>query len=265
MKRWIQPQSSIELKLRIPWDSNTAKGFTAALVLVGLLLLLSWKMPIPSHPPRAVHYEVLATVNFGLGDGSGGSKGNLSPEGLRRQALQTSPALVDAATPAARSATKKRRKTPSAEGGKIVPIAGKQESKAPSKDTLHGDAKHGTGSAEKLAGDREGSSSATGRGSSGTGTGSGLGFGEIDWGGGGGAIVVKKVIPTAPEGLSRSTIVKLRFVVSPQGEVIDVRPIVRGIPEAENAAIRALRQWRFRPFSSDSPVIGLITFRFDVN
>lgn len=266
MKRSYHPPSGFELRLRIPWDSNTAKGFAAALLLLVLLALLVDMLPAPSPQPSTLPYDVLATITLGPGDGSGQSKGNLTLEGARLRAPRVAQPLADAERASVRSymprTTKQRSNT---EGGKFVPVTSdrRREHSTP-RDTASA-RDHSTGSATQTSGDRDGTISGSGRGTKGSGSGTGLGYGDIEWGGGGSAIVVRKVIPSAPDGLLRSTIVKLRFVVSPDGDVIDVRPLVRGVPEAESAAIRALRQWRFRPLRTDSPVVGIITFRFDVN
>ena len=258
-------QNGVELRLRIPWDSNTAKGFIAAVAFLVLIGLLVGTLPPSKEQPSVLPYEVLATINFGASDGTGAQKGNLTSEGLSQLARRTAAPLEDAERPRSSSVqTRSHRITPKEGDGspRLIASTTKPISNAP--DTL---AARGTddGSGMQTRGDMKGSPLGTGRGTSGSGSGAGLGYGDIEWGGGGSAIVVRKVIPSAPETLTRSTIVKLRFVVSSQGDVVDVRPIVRGAPEAENAAIRALRQWRFRPQRSDSVLIGVITFRFDVN
>ncbi len=263
MQRYTE-QSKLELRVRIPWDSNTAKGFGAAVSLLALLGLLVGTLPPPKEKPPMLPYEVLATVNFGAGDGSGRSKGNLSPEGLMQRARRSAALLEDAQRSAPRVRRPARRISPTQEGGRLTPVASDATRGLRAQDSVTG-RNAADGNSRSTIGDRHGSVEGTGRGTSGSGQGAGLGLGDIDWGGGGGAIVVRKVIPTAPENLARSTIVKLRFLVSPQGDVIDVRPLVRGAPEAENAAIRALRQWRFRPLKADSVLVGIITFRFDVN
>ncbi|MCX8050607.1 MAG: energy transducer TonB [Chlorobi bacterium] len=264
MKRSIEQYPSLELRVRIPWDSNTAIGFAASLVLLGLLALLVWFIPTPSQKPSTLPYEVLATITFGDGDGTGRSKGNLSPEGLAYRSHRTAQQLADAANASRRRARTSKKIRAVQDGGKFVSISQREVQRPSRRDTADAREKS-SGTAERSIGDRDGSPEGSGRGTKGSGAGSGLGFGDIEWGGGGSAIVVRKVIPSAPENLSRSTIVKLRFTVSPGGDVIDIRPLVRGIPEAEAAAIRALRQWRFRPLASDTPVVGIITFRFDVN
>jgi TonB family protein len=266
MKRSLEQTAGIELRLRIPWDANTAKGFAGALMLLAVLAFFVGVLPAPSPTPPTVPYDVLATITLGPGDGTGQSKGNLTLEGIKLRAPKTAQPLADAE----RSASRTRRvisrtNPPTSEGGRIVPVAHSERTKTSRTDTASARDQSKGGTAPQTSGDRTGNTDGTGRGAQGTGSGAGLGYGDIEWGGGGSAIVVRKVLPVAPEGLSRSTIVKLRFVVSPDGDVIDVRPMVRGVPEAESAAIRALRQWRFRPLTSSGPVVGIITFRFDVN
>lgn len=265
MRRYADQSTSVELRLRLPWDSNTAKGFAGALLLLSLLLLLIGILPQPAEKQKTLPYEVLLTVNFGAGDGTGGNKGNLSPEGIALRQARPAPALSDASKAASHPTRLQRKQANNPDGGKFVAMSTNHPQKQTStRDTAHAK-EQSDGTAEVSRGNHSGRDDGTGRGTHGQGSGAGLGFGDIDWGGGGGAVVVRKVIPTAPEGLSRSTIVKLRFVVSPQGEVVDIRPVIRGAPEAEHAAMRALRQWRFRPLQSNTPVVGLITFRFEVN
>ncbi len=266
MKRITDQKPEIELRLRIPWDSNTAKGFACALLLLALLALLVELVPLHSSKPTTLPYDVLATIKLGDDDGTGQSKGNLSPEGIKLRATKSSQPLEDAERPATVRTRNTRTKTQptTVEGGRFNPIARDSRHTPRTRDTATA-RESSSGSGTTARGDRDGSSSGSGRGTTGSGSGLGLGYGDIEWGGGGSAIVVRKVVPTVPDGLSRSTIVRLRFVVSPEGDVIDIRPVVRGVPEAENAAIRALRQWRFRPLSGDNPVVGIITFRFDIN
>lgn len=261
-------QSHLELKLRIPWDSNTAKGFAGALALIALLGLLLTMLKPDVPKPSVLPYEVLATINFGAGDGTGLSAGNLSAEGIRLQADRKAPRLADAThkqiTPQSPRSVHTRSNP---EGGRIVPVSSnnKAHMKDPTSAGRYDASVKITDGTQTAVGEPEGTTDGSGRGIKESGSGMGLGYGDIEWSGGGSAIVVRKVIPTAPDGLSRSTIVKLRFVVSPRGEVIDVRPLIRGVPEAESAAMRAIRLWRFRLRKSDSTLVGVITFRFDVN
>lgn len=265
MRRYADQLRGIELRLRLPWDTNTATGFGGALLLLAVLLLFVSILPHPAEKRTTLPYDVLLTVNFGAGDGTGGNKGNLSPEGVAISLPHTAPSLTDASRAASHTTRVQRKQSSNPEGGKFVPLSTNYPKKQTSSRDTAIAKEHAEGTAEVSRGDHSDRVDGTGRGTRGQSSGAGLGFGDIDWGGGGGAVVVRKVIPAAPEGLSRSTIVKLRFVVSPQGDIVDIRPVIRGVPEAENAAIRALRQWRFRPLQSNTPVVGLITFRFEVN
>lgn len=60
--------------------------------------------------------------------------------------------------------------------------------------------------------------------------------------------------------------IKIRITVDPQGRVKQAFPLVKGnSPALEQAAIGALRQWRFNPLPANAPQVdqtGAVTFRF---
>jgi len=72
-------------------------------------------------------------------------------------------------------------------------------------------------------------------------------------------------LPEYPSGLSRSALVKLRFVIMPDGVVAKVVPVMKGDATLEKAAIAAFRQWRFNALPRNAvqkEQRGTITFRF---
>ncbi|MAE71266.1 MAG: hypothetical protein CME06_12465 [Gemmatimonadetes bacterium] len=75
--------------------------------------------------------------------------------------------------------------------------------------------------------------------------------------------IVSRVIPRFPPGVRRSGRVRLRFVVRPDGIVGDIVPEVRIDPVFEEAAIRALREWRFEP-EAERRDRGAVTFVFEL-
>lgn len=60
--------------------------------------------------------------------------------------------------------------------------------------------------------------------------------------------------------------IKIRITVDPQGRVKQAFPLVKGnSPALEQAAMGALRQWRFNPLPANAPQVdqtGAVTFRF---
>ena len=105
---------------------------------------------------------------------------------------------------------------------------------------------------------------ASGLGSRGKGKGKGDGFGEIDWGGGGGRIVLNKVLPKFPDNVKSSSQIVLQFKVLSDGTVVSVIPIQKADPELEEAAIKALKKWRFNPLPDGQKeiMVGRIPLTF---
>lgn len=73
--------------------------------------------------------------------------------------------------------------------------------------------------------------------------------------------VLHREIPSYPEGVRKEVRVVLDFVVRPDGSVGEVVPIRRLEPALDEAAVEAMRRWRFapKPGSADS---GRVTFVF---
>ena len=72
-----------------------------------------------------------------------------------------------------------------------------------------------------------------------------------------------KVEPLYPDLLKRrniSGVVRIQITVSVKGEVKNIK-VMGGHPMLANAAIEALKQWRFEPASEEST--GIVEFRFD--
>ena|GEM_PF-1096229 len=77
--------------------------------------------------------------------------------------------------------------------------------------------------------------------------------------------IVRSILPEYPEGVERDVELLFRFSVTPAGDVTAVRPLQKGEPILEEAAITALRQWRFQPLPKESPQANqeaVITFKF---
>ncbi|MBC7185611.1 MAG: TonB family protein [Calditrichaeota bacterium] len=77
--------------------------------------------------------------------------------------------------------------------------------------------------------------------------------------------ILYKVIPEYPHGLQREAVVRVRFVVLPDGSVGEMVPVLKGDATLESITLQALRQWRFNPLPPGAPqkeVTGIITFRY---
>ncbi len=72
---------------------------------------------------------------------------------------------------------------------------------------------------------------------------------DIDWGGKGTRRIYSFNIPSYPEGVQKEVDIRLRFTILPDGTVGTIIPQTKADTKLENAAINALRQWRFEPLS----------------
>ena len=247
-------------ELQIPWNANTARSFGLALLVNAALLWLFFEYANFSVTPRELELpdRVPTLIVFGLGDGTGLSKGNLEKEGAKRAGRETATPLEDAERAPERA---KRAENTSSEHPNAIPRIvdeTRAETSSPQKD----DAREGK---------RDIGSSITnpdeagrGLGDFGGGAGKGEGFGDVEWGGGGNRVVLQKKLPDYPRGVNRSVEVRLKFTVSPDGRVFDVLPIKQGEPALAVRAINALKQWRFGPINEQKDMFGFITFTFRI-
>ena len=75
--------------------------------------------------------------------------------------------------------------------------------------------------------------------------------------------VKSKVTPSYPEiarKMNLSGVVKLEVTVAPNGAVKDTK-VIGGNPILVNAAVDAVKRWRFEPASDEST--GVVEFKFD--
>lgn len=248
-----------EIRVNIPWDPNTAKGFGITLILMaGFLLLLS---QFHYEPPTYTRYKIervpLELINLGDGDGTGMSKGNLSKEGSAHKGRKPQSNLHDAEIAAKTKRSRSSEMEDPTDAGNLKPV-NTMSSDEKNKDSEKGFDKRNVGS-------NDGSESGTGLGDIGSGSGSGLGFGEIEWGGGGSRIVIHKKLPKYPDGVNTSARIRIKFTVSKNGNVTQMIPLQKGHPVLENAAMNALKQWRFNPLKEDKEMYGIITFTFTLS
>lgn len=248
------------INLKFPWDSNTARGFGISVAITFLCVLLSPLFYI--EPPSAArNFEIktipLELLNFGDGDGTGVSKGNLTKEGKAFQGKAPASELEDAKIAAKTRIEKSVSDIDPMQTQNLNPVRelATAEKGKPSE----------RGDASRNVGNPSGSPEGYGLGEEGYGKGKGLGFGDIEWGGGGNRIVLYKKLPTYPPGVNTAAQIKIRFVVLADGTVGSTMPMQKGDPALERAAIEALRQWRFNPLKEHKEMVGIITFTFKLS
>ena len=79
--------------------------------------------------------------------------------------------------------------------------------------------------------------------------------------------IVRSILPEVPGGVERDMELRFQFGVTPAGEVTAIAPLQKGEPALEEAALTALRQWKFQPLPQESPQenqVAVITFRFRI-
>lgn len=244
------------LNINIPWDSNTAKGFIAAVLILILFFFISPYIKLDDKPTLREHTTVpIELLILGSGDGTGRRSGNLTAEGARSKGQNPTINIEDAQKTPNDVNNKKSTSTNTDLATDFKPVDKMSGEKNPSKVS---------GSDTKNVGDnKNGDDFGSGLGSKGSGKGAGDGFGDIDWGGGGNRVVLEKPLPKFPNGVRTSGQIVLRFKVLPDGTVTSVVPLQKADPELEFAAVQALKKWRFNPLKEDSPVmIGTIPLTF---
>jgi TonB family protein len=193
-------------------------------------------------------------LNFGNGDGTGMSKGNLSEEGMMHKGKAPGNELEDASTAAKTRVVKNFSPDDPTSTSNLVP-----KNILPSSEKTK---EQENGSGTTNTGSNLGSLTGTGLGDKGFGPGKGTGFGDIEWGGGGNRTVLQKSLPKYPQGTRYAAQIKIKFTVASDGTVTTMIPLQKGDPTLEKAAMNALRQWRFNPLAQKKDMIGIITFTF---
>lgn len=247
-----------QINIKLYWEPNTGRGFIISLgIFFSMVLFVS---TCNFEPPILPKYESplipLELINFGMGDGTGLSKGNLSQEGVARKGKQPSNQLEDASVSVPKINSPPSQIDNPTLAKDIKPV--NELSSAEGKNTNFG-------SGAKDIGKPNGSEFGTGLGEIGGGVGAGLGLGDIEWGGGGNRIVLYKVLPKYPPGYNVSAQIKIKFTVSPEGIVTSMLPLQKGDPVLERVAMEALRQWRFNRLKENKEMYGIITFTFRVS
>ena len=70
-------------------------------------------------------------------------------------------------------------------------------------------------------------------------------------------------LPTYPQGINKTAVIRLKFQVFPNGTVGEILPMRKGNTILENVAINALKEWQFIPLEQEAPQVmqgGVITF-----
>ncbi|MCL2040298.1 MAG: energy transducer TonB [Bacteroidetes bacterium] len=243
-------------QIAFPFNKNAFVGLCIATPLVlGLVFLLYfWKDIAPDQRAIEYNYVPIILLNFGSGDGTGQSKGNLSAEGVAHKGQNPATTLNDAEISTTTRRSNQESLTDPTQSSNIQP---KTELTSTSNNTTND-----MGNSTRNIGLNDGSIDGSGLGNRGRGLGLGDGFGDIEWGGGGNRIVLTKKPPRFPTGANISGEVKLKFIVKPDGTISKIMVLKKADPALENAAIEALRQWRFNPIRDTIDMEGIIPFKF---
>ncbi len=253
-KPQFEEDSSFQIK--IPWDKYSAIGLAGGTAFLLLLIIWLAVMPFKAPSKRVLPDRTvpLTLLNFGDGDGTGLSKGNLTKEGAKRKGKEPGSQLEDAQIAADTKFDREATTDNIDEAEDFIPVE-KVSSSERSKPEEGGTDKFNVGSPDGIT-------DATGLGSRGTGRGAGLGFGDIEWGGGGNRTVLYKTLPKFPDGVKTSAKIKMRFTVMPDGTVGKITPLQKADPRLEQAAKEALSKWRFNPLNEDIVMVGTIPLTF---
>ncbi|MES2764839.1 MAG: TonB family protein [Bacteroidota bacterium] len=245
-----------EIKFTIPWDKLVFRGFVLSLIIHGLLLLLLPMFTIEVRPFRdEVRTIPVELINFGLGDGTGKSAGNLTEKGRSAKGHEVKDPLADAAIATKTKVSKTTVSTDPTQSNTLIAV------KEIPTDAQTNQPTPATGSSS--IGKKDGDPTGSGLSDAGLGKGRGLGLGDIDWGGGGNRTVLNKVLPQFPPGAQPSR-VRLKFLVAPDGRVTKVYVVLKGDPKVERAAIDAMWKWKFSPLASNTEMVGEIPFNFQL-
>lgn len=247
-----------EISFKIPWDVNTFKGWVIAMAITTLSLYIFDYIDIL--PDKALPYEInntipLTLLNLGSGDGTGLKSGNLTEEGAKKSGTKAKMNLEDASRSS--NVKKTNTSTNNTEGDRYVGV--KEIASNSVNKTVPGEDEDNVGVESKNS-----DPFASGLGVRGSGRGKGDGFGDIDWGGGGNRTVLNKVLPNFPKNVKSSSQIVLQFKVLPDGTVTSIIPLQKADPELEEAAILALKKWKFNPLpnGNNDIMVGKIPLTF---
>jgi TonB family protein len=254
----FEPASAASREATLPLAASGA----VHLSLIGVVVLLPWlagahgATPVRTQAAEPVRLVFLATPGPGGGGGGGGLRQPAPPRKvMRRGERPLASPVPPPPEPAPEPAPEPEEVTPPPPEPPVnAPVASMpsdEETRSGALEDATGDASNGPG-AEGGAGSGAGTGIGEGQGS-GIGEGSGGGTGGGPFRPGSGITppaLVKEVRPDYPEAARRQRIegdVVLEIVVRRDGTVGDVR-VLSGLGHGlDEQAVRAVRQWRFRP------------------
>jgi protein TonB len=70
---------------------------------------------------------------------------------------------------------------------------------------------------------------------------------SFDWGGRGTRKILRWEKPKFPEGVQKEIDIKIKFTILPDGSVVSPVPLIKADTQLEDAAIQALKTWKFEP------------------
>jgi len=253
---YVPYRQETQIDFKLPWDANTARGFGIAIALTILFIFLIsfWKVEKVTYAEYESKTIPLELINFGAGDGTGMSKGNLSKEGMAHKGSNVTSDMQDASIAAKTAFNKKSTSDDQSVSDKMTPVNLLSSNDRKTQDM------NGTGN--RNIGKTNGTPDGRGTGDKGFGPGAGEGFGDIEWGGGGNRVVLQKKLPRYPQGVNTGAQIRIKFTVSQDGTVTSMIPLQKGDPMLERAALDALRQWRFNRLKDNKDMYGIITFTF---
>jgi TonB family protein len=257
---YVPYREETTVKVNMPWDRYTARGFFISLGIVLILISFISISKFTSNDNKLPDQNLIpiTMLNFGAGDGTGMSKGNLSKEGAAHLGAKTMSELEDAKIAASAKPSSKA----------IVDDPENYQNLKASGDVGSIDKvvdPNISGNSSSNVGSPDGTVIGTGTGKTGFGPGAGEGLGDIEWGGGGNRTVLFKKLPKYPPGVNTQAQIRIRFTVTADGTVRSMYPLQKGDPMLERSAMDALRQWRFNPLKSNTEMYGIITFTFRLN
>lgn len=91
---------------------------------------------------------------------------------------------------------------------------------------------------------------------------------SMQWSDGGTRRKISGDLPEYPEGVNVEAQIKIEAVVVPDGSVKSLKPAQKGNTRLEEAAMKAVRLWRFEPLRASVPQndqVCVITFNFRLN
>ncbi len=258
MYKSTRHENESSLNFKLPWDKNTARGFGIAVLTTFFTIfiadyfnLIDNEVHVRTIEIRSIPIELL---NWGDGDGTGMSAGNLQDEGKRHKGNEPNSVLEDA-----KIAAKTKRSNTSSNTDIDRATDFKPVSELSSNENSESSEK---GESTSNIGSKDGDPNGTGLKDKGFGKGAGNGFGDIEWGGGGNRTVLTKIVPKMPPGVNRTASIKIKFWVQPDGTIRKMIPLKKADPRIEKAAMDALRRWRFNKLDDNREMVGIIPLTF---